>query len=63
MSAFMKPFLGMIATLETMAKTDYDVDSEEFDKEVAKRIPEVEKELNEIKDKIDEDDDDDDDDD
>lgn len=58
MSAFMKSFLGMIATLETMAETNYDVDSEEFDKEVAKRIPEVEKELDEIRDKIDDDDDD-----
>ena len=58
-----RSIFGMIAALRTMAETDYDVDSEEFDKEVAKRIPEVEKELNEIKDKIDEDDDDDDDDD
>lgn len=37
MSAFMKSFLGMIATLETMAETNYDVDSEEFDKEVASK--------------------------
>lgn len=56
MNAFMKSMHRMIACIDTMASTDYDPDSNEFDNECAKRALQVEKEIAETVKNMDDDD-------
>lgn len=56
MNTFMRGMRRMIACIDTMANTDYDLDSKEFDEECAKRATQIEEKITETVKNMDDDD-------